>query len=461
MSFSIQELKQLAILEGLSEEIFIWLQNYGTRIHLAAGEQLFTRGREADYMFIVVQGKIERLQEIDGHSIVAATTMSGQVTGMLPFSRMTHYPGNAIATEPSKILRINKEDFGKMLEVSHEFGQRLVAEMSNRVRGDVRLEQQWEKMVSLGKLSAGLAHELNNPISAIRSTATSLKDKLDRQADLILKQTGMNNTKKSSEAIGLFYRLINDVGSTDLSPLERSEREENIADWLEKRNIVNIWELANVFANAGVRIEDLRQLTEFIPSTILPDVLAWVCSRIEIERMVSEINHAAGRVSELVSLVKKYSHMDQSSDHKPLKIQEGIDDTLRIFEHMLKQKNIQVVKQYGDVVPLLPANAGELNQVWTHLIENAIDAMHDGGILIIEICHNDLNLEVKIIDNGEGIPRDIIHRIFDPFFTMKDVGEGTGLGLDIARRIIQTHRGQIDVQSNPGRTEFMVRLPLK
>jgi signal transduction histidine kinase len=460
MRFTIEELKSLAILEGLSEDIITWLSDNGTRIDLVPQDHMFTFGQQADYMFIVVQGKIERFQDIDGQSVVAATTGPGQVTGMLPFSRMTKYPGNAIAAEPTQVLRIDKKYFNKMLELSHELGQRLVAEMSNRVRGDVRLEQQWEKMVSLGKLSAGLAHELNNPIAAIRSTATTLKDKIDHQADFIMKLTRRALDPVICDAIDSFSHLSGERDRIVLSPLERSEGEEKVVEWLGKREIENSWDLAHGLTNAGLTVKDLEQLTKSVPSAVLEETLIWVCNKIEAEQMLSELNLAAGRVSELVSVVKKYSHMDRSAEHKPTRIDEGIDITLKIFEHKFKKKNIQVIKKYKKNLPTIQANAGELNQVWTYLIDNAIDALNEDGKLAIEISHSEMNLEVKIIDNGEGIPKDIIHRIFDPFFTTKDVGQGTGLGLDIARRIVQIHRGQIDVQSKPGRTEFMIRLPI-
>jgi signal transduction histidine kinase len=460
MKFTIEELRTLSILEDLPEKLIGWLSDNGTRIELAVQDHMFTNSQPADYMFIVVQGKIERYQEINGQSIVAATTVQGQVTGMLPYSRMTHYPGNAVAAEPSQVLRIDKREFGKMLIVSHEFGQRLVAEMSNRVRGDVRLEQQWEKMASLGKLSAGLAHELNNPVAAIRSTATSLKEQLADQTAFIMNRARGNLDEEIIEALLRFSRLAKEKDSTDLSPLQKSEEEEIVSNWLETQNIANAWKLANVFSMAGLSVKDLEQFSETVPTALLSDALIWISGVIEIDRKVGEISYAAGRVSELVSLVKNYSHMDQSSRHKPTDIAEGIENTLKIFNHKLNQKNIKVIEQYTKDLPMIPGNAGELNQVWTYIIDNAIDAMTDNGKLCIEIECNNLNIDVKIIDDGKGIPEDIRHRIFDPFFTTKGVGEGTGLGLDIARRIIQTHRGQIDVNSQPGRTEMLVRLPI-
>jgi signal transduction histidine kinase len=263
------------------------------------------------------------------------------------------------------------------------------------------------------------------------------------------------------DAIEQLLRIAQEKDFPDLSPLQRSTDEEEITEWLEGRAVVNSWKLASVFVAAGLCISDLERFAMAIPQTFLGDALTWVAGNIEVDRMVTEIKFSAGRISDLISSVKNYSHMDQSSEHKPTDVREGLDTTLKIFGYNLKQKNIRLTKHYREDLPTISGNAGELNQVWTHLIDNAIDAMVDKGELCIEIESNNVSVDVKIIDNGGGIPDDIRHRIFDPFFTTKGVGEGTGLGLDIALRIAQTHQGQIDVHSRPGRTEMLVRLPIK
>jgi signal transduction histidine kinase len=460
MKFTTKELRPLTILGGLPEQQLAWLSNHGTRIELATRDHMFTSGQPADFMFIVVAGTIQRYQEIDGQWLVVATTGRGQVTGMLPYSRMTHYPGHAVAAEPALVLRIDKRDFDDMLATSHELGQRLIAEMSNRVRGDVRMEQQREKMASLGRLSAGLAHELNNPASAIRRTATSLAECLAEHAAFTMTMARCDLKETAIEAIEQILHVARKRNFSDLSPLQRSEREEEITVWLEDRAVANNWELASVFTVAGLHVSDLERSAEAVPQVFLGNALAWVAGNIEVDRMVAEIKFSAGRVSELVSSVKIYSHMDQSSEHKPTDVRVGLDNTLKMFGHKLKQKNIRLTRDYCEDLPAIPGNAGELNQVWTSIIDNAIYAMEENGELCVEIGSNDWGVDVKIIDDGRGIPDDIRHRIFDPFFTTKDVGEGTGLGLDIARRIIQTHRGQIDVRSRPRRTEMIVRLPI-
>jgi signal transduction histidine kinase len=461
MKFTMKDLCELVIFEGLPEPPLNWLCDHGTRLELAAGDRLFSRGQPAEFMFVVVTGKIQRYEEVGGQWLVVSTSARGQVTGMLPYSRMTHYPGHTVAAEPSQVLRVNQCDFSAMLAVSHELGQRLVSEMSNRVRGDVRLEQQRDKMMALGRLSAGLAHELNNPSAAIRRTAESLAERLASQPALTMKLARRNPDKSAFDAIEQLLQSARERGAPhQLSPLDRSDREEELAGWLEDRAVKDAWELASVFTETGLQVGDLVHFAKAFSEELLHDILGWVGSTLEVERMVTEISSSAGRISELVSSVKVYSHMDRSSEHKPTDVRIGIDNTLTMLGHRLKQKNIKLTRDYPDKLPTIPGNAGELNQVWTNLIDNAIDAMAESGKLGIELGSDDWGVAVKIIDDGVGIPEDVRHRIFDPFFTTKDVGEGTGLGLDIARRIVQTHGGQIEVRSEPGRTEMFVRLPI-
>jgi len=460
MDFTIEQLKALDVLEGLSDSTLEWLAQHGARLELSTGSRMVSRGQSADYMFIVVSGAIQRYEEIGGQWLVVATTSRGQVTGMLPFSRMTEYPGHAVASEPSQVLRVAKDDFEGMLATSHELGERLVAEMSNRVRGDVRLEQQRDKMMALGRLSAGLAHELNNPAAAIRRTAANLAEAMASHQSALLGVVRSGMEARALDAMESFSRVFEERARPTLAPLDRSEREDEMAGWLEDHGVPDPWELAAVLTDAGMAVSDLEVLAEGA-GTGFADAVGWAVGSFEARRMVDEITSAAGRISELVGSVKTYSHMDRSSEHKPTDVREGLDNTLTMFGHRLKEKGISLTRAYADDVPAIPGHAGELNQVWTNLIDNAIDAMGDGGALSIEVDHEAFGVTVRIVDDGPGIPDDIVQRVFDPFFTTKDVGHGTGLGLDIARRIVQTHRGQIQIQSRPGRTEVRVRLPVQ
>ena len=460
MTFTIDELRPLAIFEGLREWQLAWFCEHGDKLELAPADRMLERGQPADFMFVVVTGTVEGYEEIGGEWLHVATTRRGQVTGMLPYSRMTHYPRYAVATELSQVLRIDKRHFQQMLAVSQEVGQRLVAMMTDRVRGDVRLEQQRERMVALGRLSAGLAHELNNPAAAARRAAASLSEQLAKLSPLILGMVHHCMDETAVQALDQLQRLARESHHTDLSPLERSEREEELTAWLEDHGVANTWEIAGTFVDAGLAIDDLEEFAGHVPPPVATEALAWVASGFAADRMVAEIASSVARISELIASIKTYSHMDRSPEHKPTDVREGLDNTLTMLSHRLKKKSVQLARDYQQDLPTIPANASELNQVWTNLIDNALDAMNDGGNLRIEVRQQDAWVAVRVIDDGHGMSDEVRAHMFDPFFTTKAVGEGTGLGLDIAMRIVKTHRGHIEVQSKPGRTGMCVRLPV-
>jgi signal transduction histidine kinase len=262
------------------------------------------------------------------------------------------------------------------------------------------------------------------------------------------------------DAIDRLRQIASERTKGDVSPLVRSRLEEGLGTWLEEHAVPKAWDLAGTFADAGVTVEDLEGFTGVVPKALQADALGWVACGLSVERIVGEIASSAGRISELVASVKVYSHMDRSPEHRPTDVREGLDNTLTLLSHKLKQKQISVVRDYQDHVPMVPANAGELNQVWTNLLDNAIDAVNDDGEVRLKVRGDETHLTVNIVDNGHGIPEDVRARIFDPFFTTKRVGEGTGLGLDIAMRIVKTHRGSLTVQSKPGKTMARVRLPV-
>ena len=460
MKFTTDELRTVDILEGLPEEQLSWLSAHGEKIDLAPGDRMFERGQPSDFMFIVVRGAIPRYEEIGGQWLVVATTRQGEVTGILPYSRMTHYPGYTVAAEASRVLRINKSDFQEMLSVSQEIGRRLVAVMSDRVRGDVRLEQQGERMAALGRLSAGLAHELNNPAAAVRRADAGLSEQLAKLSPPVLAMMTHGVDETGVKALDQLQRRAGERPLIDLSPLDRSEREEEITAWLEDHDVADAWDIAGTFVDAGLAIDDLEEFPGQVPPPVAAEALAWVASSLAADRMVAEIASSAARISELVGSIKTYSHMDRSPEHKPTDVREGLDNTLTMLSHKLKEKSVQLARDYQQDLPTIPANAGELNQVWTNLIDNALDAMNDGGHLRIDVRQQDAWVAVRGIDDGHGISDEVRACIFEPFFTTKAVGEGTGLGLDITMRIVKTHQGHIEVQSKPGRTEMCVRLPV-
>jgi signal transduction histidine kinase len=460
MKFTAEELRPVALLEGLPENQIAWFAEHGERVLVPTGQHMFERGDPADFIWITVRGSIDGYEAVDGQWLRVATTGTGHATGMLPYSRMTHYPRYTVATEDSEVLRIEKRDVPEMLAASPEIGQRLVAAMSDRVRGDVRLEQQHERLAALGRLSAGLAHELNNPAAAAHRAAARLAEEISGLGDLMMGLAQHRVDETHIRAVNALRSLSRERPPADLSALAASEREERIGTWLEEHDLPSAWELAATFADAGLTLEDLDDFSAKVPRGFLANALAWVSCDIGVQRIVGEIMSSVGRISELVASVKIHSHMDRSPEHKPTDVREGLDNTLTLLSHKLKEKNIRIVRDYADDLPPVQANAGELNQVWTNLVDNAIDAMDEDGEMRIEARARDGSLDVNIVDNGHGVSEDIRDRIFEPFFTTKGVGQGTGLGLDIAMRIVQTHLGSITVESRPGRTGVQVRLPL-
>jgi len=459
--YTLDELRPLAIFSGLPDSQLGWFLEQGVAVELARGERMFERGQPAEYMFVVVEGEIERFEEIAGQWLVVATTRAGEVTGMLPFSRMTEYPGHTVAAVPSRVLRVERASFSEMISMSDEVGSRLVALMTDRVRGDVRLEQQREKLMALGKLSAGLAHELNNPAAAMRRTAAGLAEVLSAQHDRALRVVRGGVDEASLAAVDELVRSLGTRAAPVLSSLEQGELEEEILDWLEEQGVDRAWELAPAFAGAGATVDDLRRVGEAIAPDSLGDLLAWLGGGLEAERMAAEVDNAAERIAKLVSAVKSFSQMDRSAEHKPVDVHGGLESTLAMYSYACASKGLRVTKRYASGLPPVPANEGELNQVWSNLIDNAICATGNGGEIRVETDADDWNVIVRVVDDGPGIPEKLQSRIFDPFFTTKDVGEGTGLGLDIALRIVRLHQGNIEVESHPGHTVFVVRLPLE
>jgi signal transduction histidine kinase len=459
VSFSTDELRSLAILRGLPDEELDWLARNSRRVQLRQGDHMFERGEVADALWIVVRGVIQGFEEIGGQWLLVATTHRGEVTGRLPVSRMTHYPRHTVAAEPSEVLRLDASQLNELLAVSHELGRRLVAQMSDRVRGDVRLEQQSEKMIALGRLSAGLAHELNNPAAAIRRAAAKLAEHRARVPALV---AGLVRHHVSAEGLGELAQVRSlGVARVSLDALERSELEEEIAEWLDGQGVSEPWEVGGTLSDAGLTVDRLEDLARHLPREAVANAMEWLAGGIESDRILKEIGDAAGRISELVASIKTYSHMDRSAVHKPTDVRSGLDNTLTMLRHKLNEKSIRLQRDYAEDLPSIPANAGELNQVWTNLIDNAIDAMGHEGRLELRARENDMWIEVEVVDDGPGIPEEIHSHIFEPFFTTKEVGVGTGLGLGIAMRIVKTHQGHIEVRSEPGRTVMCVRLPIE
>jgi signal transduction histidine kinase len=459
----LEELRKIKTFEDLPDDQLAWLAQQGTEIRLQPGEVLTRAGDPADKMFVLVEGDVQFRR--DGSFVT--TVRPGAVTGMLPFSRMTRFPVTGEALTPARVIWFSSSIFPEMCQRMPPLIGRLVALLTDRVREVTRIDEQREKLASLGKLSAGLAHELNNPAAAARRAAAGLAALLStaRENNLRLNQFAL--TPQQREYIARFER---DTGQraaqapVSLAPLEQSDREEQLTGWLEAHQVPDPWKLAPVLVEAGVDSRELDCLLEHIGPEPLTEVFGRVAALLTAAALVHEIEHSTTRISELVKAIKEYSYMDQAPEQE-VDIHGGLESTLTIMAHKIKRANVGVVREYDRSLPRICAYGSELNQAWTNLIDNAVDAMtanESGSVrqLTVHTARDPMGVLIEIADTGSGIPAEIQNRIYDPFFTTKPVGEGTGLGLDAVSRIVLKHRGDIQVDSKPGDTRFQIRLPL-
>jgi signal transduction histidine kinase len=454
----ITELRQIPAFADLPEDGLRWLASQMTVVDLAPGGVLVTEGSPADRMFIILEGEIAGRSENAGAPL-SFTARAGQISGMLPYSRLTHFPLTTRATVHSRVALLHTSTFDEMLRRLPELGPRLVGMLADRVRDKTRADQQRDKLMALGKLSAGLAHELNNPAAAARRAAADLREAFQaaRSARLHLDGRGLN----IEDRVYLSQLECDWEKNHPLTPmdsLEKSDRVDEIGRWLEQHQVPEPWILAPSLVDACCGISTLDELASRFHGETLVDVLKRLTSAFTVARLTGEIESSTTRISELVQAIKEYSWMDQAPEQE-VDVHSGIESTLIILKYRLKQ-GVQVTRQYDRSIPRVCASGSELNQVWTNLIDNAIDAMSGKGELTIRTALELDRVLVEIGDNGPGIPPEIRGQIFDPFFTTKPVGEGTGLGLDTVWRIVQKHRGEIRVESSPGGTRFQVLLPV-
>ena len=460
----VEALRRVHIFADLPEDQLRWFADNTEEHRFAEGDVVFRKGDKPDVLVVYLEGEVHAYWDEADHDIVyigRAGEQTSEVSGMLPFSRMKEFTVTGRAVTDVRLLRFPVRLFPEMMQRMPLLVERLVGIMSDRVRESTTLDQQQDKLMALGKLSAGLAHELNNPAAGATRAANDLIETLKelRAADMRLCAHDLTESQQAS--IDAFERKAIDHTATakQLNSLDQSDREDEISDWLETHGIEEAWKFSANLVEAGMDSAALEQLLGEIPSTATADVLARVNSQLAAAKLASEIKTATTRISELVGAIKEYSYMDQASVQE-LDVHKGLDNTLLILKYKLKKKDISVTRDYAESLPLIKAYGSELNQVWTNLIVNAVDAMSKGGTLKVRTKREPTDIMVEIRDNGAGIPASVRSRIFEPFFTTKQVGEGTGLGLDTVARIVRKHRGNVRFESKPGDTCFQVRLPV-
>jgi signal transduction histidine kinase len=456
---SAQWLGSLETLKDVPLEQLQWMIDNSTVYEVPDGEFIIRAGEPMKGTHVLLEGRLKMylMQNNEMRDVLYIEKES--IFGYLPFSRglVSKGMGQTVGNVRLMTLPMGKER--EMINKHFELTQALVHIMTTRVRNFTAYQQQNEKMMALGKLSAGLAHELNNPAAAIVRGSISLKQHLQLEPKSFKEVMAIRMEEKEVDIVTQkLFEILNRGEKPKLTLIQRTEKEDAVRDWLDDHQVANSDEVAENFVDYAFTCDDMESFKEHIPDRYLSPVFNWINTNLVTERMVADIQESSQRISDLVKSIKSFTHMDQGKGKEYTDIHDGLRNTLTILQHKIKKGNVTVTEQFDVTLPKVKAMVGELNQVWTNLIDNALDAMEANGKghLTISTRKDKEFVEVKIIDDGPGIPDDIKSQIFDPFFTTKEIGKGTGLGLDVVSRIVQQHRGSVKVNSRPGRTEFIV-----
>ena len=456
-----EALEHVGPLQGLAYEERLWLAEHGEELAAEAGDVLFEEDTPADRMVLILKGEIHVQRQ---HSAPMALFIgrTGQMTGLLPFSRMKTFGGQGVAATDVWALMIPKSLFPDMLQAIPGMTQRVVSTLLDRVREVTRIEQQAEKLAALGKLAGNLAHELNNPASAAQRAASSLVTELRANRHNRFKLVNLCLSEEQIHHVEAWERTIFERSGTLESgdAATQIKREEALRTWLAALPCENAWDVAPDLAEHGITIRDLEQLRSVLAPEGTCVTLQYFARYLRSTRSVNTLLSSTDRIFDLISAIKAYSNMDRAAISE-VDVREGLDATLLMYQS--RMRDVQVERDYQADLPCISAYAGELNQVWSALIENALDAMETVSrphVLRLTCRVEGDVLLTQIEDNGPGIPTELQDRIFEPFFTTKPPGHALGLGLDNAMRIVRRHRGHLGVRSEPGTTCFRIRLPL-
>jgi signal transduction histidine kinase len=454
----------IPLFQGVSDDEFDWLCEHSTREIFERGDCFVRQGEVGTRFYVVLEGEMQVTRTINGAETVLGTTPRGIMGGELPLLSGDVSGSTACAITTTRLMVFSAESFRGIFTHVPIVGHRILKTAAERMSSTASRINQQEKMAALGKLSAGLAHELNNPAGAASSSAKALRETLSKGLGQTMKlgTLGLSEFQLSNLLVFQQDAIRNFANAPSLSTMERADREDEIGTWLDELDVPESYDVAATLVDAGYELSDLQAFVSQMPQENTAAILEWLNGALTIARLLNSIENSTGRISEIVRAMKEYTYMDQGAAQE-VDIHKGLDTTLQILAYKLKQ--IEVSREYDTSIPKIIAKGSQLNDLWTNLIDNAVDAMKGyppgkGRIRIITRCEVDFAM-VEINDNGPGIPADVQPRIFEPFFTTKEVGSGTGLGLDTVYRIVKEHRGTIEVQSQPGETRFIVRIPTR
>ncbi|HKM48051.1 MAG TPA: ATP-binding protein [Terriglobales bacterium] len=450
-------LRRTPAFADLPDDQIAWFLSQSEDLPLKAGAAYARQGEPADAMFVLLEGEFQWRGELAGETFVRELK-AGEVTGVLPFSRMKKFTLTGRALTDARVLRFPAALLPELVQKMPELASRLVGVMSDRIREATRFEQQRDRLAGLGKLSAGLAHELNNPASAAKRATSQLRDILKRVRDASLELGQRTLTAEQKSEIEKLEASLTQVDGPPPDPLAASALEDEIDSLLRSHGQNDLWQLAADLAHRNFKPELLEHLFATLDAGTARAALVRISSSVEIAGLLNEIESSTSRISDLVGAIKEYTFMDQAPVQN-VDIVKTLETTLTILNHKLKH-GVAVQRDYQKIPLRVNSFGSELNQIWTNIIDNAIDAMGGKGKLRVRTYREDQCVVVEIADDGPGISPEVQPHIFEPFFTTKGVGEGTGLGLDTVQRIVKKHRGNIQVNSKPGDTRFQIWLPL-
>jgi len=425
---------------------------------LAHGDVLTAAAGVVAGMYVVLTGRLTISVNRGTGLRPVMEWVGGDITGMLPYSRLKAPPADVLAQEPSSVVLLGREHLDAMTRECPGLTAVCVHVMVDRARAFTSSDLLDEKMASLGRLAAGMAHELNNPASAVARNASSLEAALTDLQRATRAFCSLGLPEPQCEAVeALRTTAAAAAAAGTLSPIDRADRQDAVADWLADHDMANVD--ADRLVDAGWTLDYLQQLDTLVGPAAVGIALAYLATEHHVLRLATDVERAASRIHDLVSAVKRFTYMDQAMVTAPTAIAPGLADTVTMLGSKARQKDVTLRLEVAPDLPKVEALGGELNQVWTNLIDNAIDAVPRGGHVVVSASSAGERVVVHVADNGPGIPAAIRARVFDPFFTTKDVGSGTGLGLDIARRLVLRHRGTIDFTTGDTGTTFHVSLP--